>query len=140
MIRYVLDTDIVSLLQHGDRIVEAHVASHKSDETATTIITVEEQLSAWYTLLRQAKNSAALVPVYQRMCDTVRFLSALPLATFSETASETYETLREQHRRIGRMDLRIAAIALTLPATLVTRNLADFQPIAGLTVEDWSRP
>ena len=140
MIRYVLDTDIVSLLQRGDRIVEAHVASHEPDETATSIITVEEQLSAWYTLLRQARNAAALVPVYQRMCDTVQFLSALPLATFSDPAAKTYERLRDQHRRIGRMDLRIAAIALSLSATLVTRNLADFQPITNLVVEDWSRP
>lgn len=140
MICYVLDTDIVSLLQRGDRTVEAHVSSHAPDETAISVITIEEQLSAWYTLLRQAKTSAALVPVYQRMCDTVRFLSTLPLATFSEPAAETYESLRQQHRRIGRMDLRIAAISLSLSATLVTRNLADFQPIAGLVVEDWSRP
>jgi hypothetical protein len=49
--RFVLDTNIVSLLQRGNRLVTAHVSSHSPDEVATTVITVEEQLSGWYTLL-----------------------------------------------------------------------------------------
>ena len=39
---------------------------------------------------------------------------------------------------IGTNDLRIAAIVLESGATLVSRNLADFRPIAELDVEDWS--
>ena len=44
MTRFVLDTDIVSLLQRGNQRVAAHVGRHSPDEVATTIITVEEQL------------------------------------------------------------------------------------------------
>ena len=37
------------------------------------------------------------------------------------------------------MDLRIASIALTHDATLLSRNLRDFTKIPGLRVEDWLR-
>ena len=63
MTRFVLDTDIVSLLQHGHPTVAMHVGKWGHDDVATTIITVEEQLSAWYTLLRRAKTASELVPV-----------------------------------------------------------------------------
>lgn len=53
-------------------------------------------------------------------------------------AIQRYHNLREQHRRIGTNDLRIAAIALENAATLVSRNLSDFRSVADLNVEDWS--
>ncbi len=139
MTRFVLDTDIVSLLQRGNETVAGHVSHHRADEVATTIITVEEQLSAWYTLLRRAKTAKDLVPVYRRMSETVRFLSRLPVLTLTDAAAEVYEQLRKQHPRTGRMDLQIAAIAVAHQATLVTRNLSDFDTIVGLAVVDWSR-
>lgn len=139
MIRYALDTDIVSLLQDGNAAVISHVSHHRPDEIATTIITVEEQLSAWYALLRKARKPEQLVPVYRRMTETVCFLSRLPLLTFTDQAAETFNQLRRQHSRKGRMDLRIAAIALAHQATLVTRNGVDFQGIDGLVIDDWSQ-
>ena len=92
---------------------------------ATTIVSVEEQLSGWYTLLRRAKTATELVPVYQRMSDTLRFLSALPILTFTETSARTYDQLRRAWPRRGRMDLRIAAIAMAFDAVLVTSNFGD---------------
>ena len=49
-----------------------------------------------------------------------------------------YLDLKKQHPRLGKMDLAIAAIALQYNATLATRNRQDFEPIAGLALEDWS--
>jgi len=139
MTRYVLDSDILSLFQRGDPIVTAQVARCAPDEVAMTIVSVEEQLSGWYTLLRRARMAKELVPVYERMSEAVRFFAKLPVLTFTETAAGIYEQLRTQKRRTGRMDLRIAAIALAHHAAIVTRNANDFRGIEGLEVLDWSR-
>ena len=139
MTTFVLDTDMMSMLQRGHPSVAARFGHHQPYEVATTIISVEEQLSGWYALLRRAKTPADLVRVYGYMSETVRFLGTLPILTFTDGAAGIYERLRRRHPRIGRMDLRIGAIVIAHDATLVTRNLADFKEIEDLVVEDWSR-
>ena len=77
--------------------------------------------------------------MYHRMSEAVRFFARLPVLTFTETAARTYDQLRMQKRRTGRMDLRIAAVTLAHHAAIVTRNVDDFRGIEGLDVSDWSR-
>jgi len=139
MSRYILDSDVLSLLQWGDENVTAHIRSRSPEEIATTVISVEEQLSGWYRLLRRAKTAQDLVPVYERMCGAIQFLSGLPLLTFTLSAANTYEHLRKQHRRIGRMDLRIASIVIAHDGILVTRNAVDFEGIEELKYVDWTK-
>jgi tRNA(fMet)-specific endonuclease VapC len=47
--------------------------------------------------------------------------------------------LKLQKVRIGTMDLKIASIALSRNAVLVSRNLKDFEEVPNLVVKDWSR-
>jgi tRNA(fMet)-specific endonuclease VapC len=47
--------------------------------------------------------------------------------------------LRKQRIRIGSQDLKIAAIALTRDALLLSANLRDFRHVPGLRVENWLR-
>ncbi len=62
MIQYLLDTDIVSLLQDRNPNVVSHISGVPAEHIATSIITVEEQLSGWYTLLRRVRRTEQLVP------------------------------------------------------------------------------
>ena len=75
---YILDTDILTLLQEGQRAVMAHVAAHRPEEIAVTVLSVEEQLSGWYRRLRNAKKPEELARVYDRLTASVRSLSRLP--------------------------------------------------------------
>src|SRR5262245_18584859 len=104
--RYVLDTDIQTLYQRGNANVVRNVQSRPQDELAVTIISIEEQLSGWYTELRQAKKIDRLAQAYQRMTDAVRFFARFNILTFSEQAIVRYQGLRAAHRRLDKDDLR----------------------------------
>ncbi len=139
MILHVLDTDILTLLQERHVVVQERVAACRPDELAITIISVEEQLSGWYRRLRTAKEPAELARVYRRMTIAIQSLSRLQILTYTEPAIHRYEELRKLKLNVRKMDLRVAAIVLEEGATLVTRNLGDFQGIPGLKIEDWSK-
>jgi tRNA(fMet)-specific endonuclease VapC len=138
MSKYVLDTDILSLYQTGHRRVVSQVSHRAPEDLCITILSVEEQLSAWYTLLRRTKDKARLARIYERMTANVKFLSRLEILSYSEPAIDRFQVIRTLKLGVKAMDLRIAAVALENGATVVTRNLADFRRVPGLRVEDWS--
>ena len=137
---FVLDTDTLVLFQEGNELVCDRVLSHPMRELAISVITVEEQLSGWYTLLRRSKDDEQLARTYQRLADTVTMLSRFRILSFTLPAIDEFQHLKSQKLGVKHMDLRIAAITLVQSATLVTRNTVDFQHIPGLRIEDWSMP
>lgn len=136
---YILDTDILTLLQEGDPIVRQHVASRPKQEIAITIISVEEQLTGWYTRIRRTKKSALLSQAYERLTRNVRYLAEVPtILSFTEPAILRFEQLKKLRLNVPNTDLRIAAIILEHSGILVSRNLRDFQRVPNLVVENWS--
>ena len=135
---HVLDTDTLVLFQEGHDHVCGRVLSHPIDQLATTAITIEEQLSGWYTLLRRAKGPGQLAHAYQRLADSVQVLSRFPILSFTEPAIDRFMHLKGLRLGVKHADLRIAAITLEHGGTLVTRNVRDFQAIPDLPIADWS--
>ena len=58
---YILDTDTFQLFQEEHPRVVARVEATAPEDLAIAVITVEEQLSGWYTQVRQAKKPDRLV-------------------------------------------------------------------------------
>ena len=135
---YVLDTDILTLLQENHPAVVQQVATHRPDELAITVISVEEQLGGWYTQLRRARTREALAQVYERLARNVQSLARLPILSVTEAAIQRFEQLHALRLNVAGNDLRIAAITLEHGGTLVTRNLADFRRVPGLVIENWA--
>jgi tRNA(fMet)-specific endonuclease VapC len=138
MIQFVLDTDSLTLFQEGHPAVCGQVLEQPPDSVAITVLSVEEQLSGWYTQVRQAKRPERLAWAYRRLSETIRFLARLPILIYDEKAMQKFEELRKQKVKIGRTDLRIAATVLEHGATLVTENTRDFKHVPGLKVVSWS--
>ncbi len=136
---YILDTDTFQLFQDGNSLVVAHARAVAPDDRAISVITVEEQLSGWYTVLRLAKKPERLAWAYRRLATVTRFLSRIHIVDFDEAAIKRCGELLKLKLKVGKMDQRIAATVLERGAILVTRNLADFQQVPGLRNEDWSK-
>jgi tRNA(fMet)-specific endonuclease VapC len=134
---FILDTDTLSLHERGHPVLSPAIRAHK-DELAITVISVEEQLSGWYSLLRRATQPPDVARAYQRLASAVQLYSGLLIFSFTESAIARFEQLVAMKINIGRQDLRIAAIVLENGGVLVTRNLRDFRRIPNLVVEDWS--
>lgn len=136
---YVLDTDHLSLYRYGHPEVSAHIEATPADQLAGTIMTIEEQLRAWYTQVRRARDRDQLARAYQgvfEVADTSKYIRVLP---FTSGAVERYLDLRRQLPRLGKMDLSIAAIALEYDGIVVTRNRRDFEQVPHRQLEDWSQ-
>jgi tRNA(fMet)-specific endonuclease VapC len=128
---FVLDTDTLVLFQEGHEMVCRRVLSHSIEELAISVISVEEQLSGWYALLRRAKNVERLARAYQRLADAVALLSRFRILSFTEPAIARFQELKAQKLGVKHMDLRIAAVVLEHAGSLVTRNMCDFHESLG---------
>ena len=137
MIAYVLDTDSLSLYQQGHAVVAARIAAEHST-IALPIVSVEEQLRGWYSLLRRVKRDDQLEAAYDGLADSITSWQEFPMLRLTIASIARHRSLLSAKLNIGKMDLRIAAIALESAATVVTRNIRDFSRVPGLKVEDWS--
>jgi tRNA(fMet)-specific endonuclease VapC len=136
---YILDTDHVSLLQRGGSAEAERLRSRLTRvDKATTIITFEEQMRGWLSWLAQARSLPEQVERYRRLKQLLIQYTEVSVMDFDDRAADEFQRLQKLRLRVGTMDLKIAAIALSHDAVLLTRNLADFQKVPGLKVEDWA--
>ena len=138
MILRILDTDHVSLLERKDTLVVDKFSRSPVGKTAITIITWEEQMRGRLNVIRQATSSEQRILAYTRLLSTIRFLQNFPIINFDAMADRNYIQLQTQKIRVGTQDLRIASIALSCSAVVVTRNHRDFGKVPNLMLEDWT--
>lgn len=139
----VLDTDCLSLLER-ERLVESSKLRQKleqfsADEILTTIITFEEQMRGWMAFLAKSKTVEQQVYAYERLHRFLESYRNTAILDFDENAAKVFNQLKLQKIRIGTMDLKIASIAISRNAILVSRNIRDFEQVSALTVEDWTK-
>ena len=140
---YILDTDHLSLIRRngieGQRIL-VRLSSIANNDVATTIVTYEEQVRGRFAVLGRAKTLVEVVLAYDGLRQLTLDYQSISILAFDAEAALVHQQLRKRYPRLGNMDLKIAAIALTQQATLLTRNLSDFGQIVELSINNLADP
>jgi tRNA(fMet)-specific endonuclease VapC len=139
---WILDTDHVSLLLERHPKISRRVAEVGSD-ISITVVTVQELFNGWVVRINNATELDDLVRLYGRLSRTISLCKRVPVAEFDGAAGDCYRKILLEipslaKRRLQK-DMRIAAIALSLGAIVVTRNYQDFSQVPGLVLEDWTQ-
>jgi hypothetical protein len=85
--------------------VVQQVLQHPRAEVAITILSVEEQLSGWYTRLRRARDIDDLALVYERMTLAVKSLTVFQVLSFPKPAIQRFQQLQALKLGVAKMDL-----------------------------------
>ena len=128
---YMLDTNIcIYLMKHQPAHVRSRFAQCFVGDVVISAITLAElEFGVACSGEARARNQAALDRLRQDIL----------VAPFDADAARAYGPLRAAHRERnkGALDKLIGSHALSLGATLVTNNEADFKDFEGLSIENW---
>lgn len=135
----VLDTDHFSEWERGSpagtRLREKLRGAAK--EIALTVITIEEGTRGWLAEIARHKHPHRQIPAYAKLRRQVDVFADWTILPWESESADLFLCLRGNGVRIGTMDLKIACIALSHEATLLTRNTSDFLQVQNLRVENW---
>jgi tRNA(fMet)-specific endonuclease VapC len=128
---YALDTNTVLDYFRGKGQVAARLLATPPSEVGLPAVAAYE---VWVGVLG-SQNAK------RRQVEYERFLAVVAILPFDAVAGRRAADLRLALERkgelIGPMDMLIAATALAHGATLVTRNVREFDRVPGLTVVNW---
>ncbi|MEL7078870.1 MAG: type II toxin-antitoxin system VapC family toxin [Cyanobacteria bacterium J06582_2] len=119
----------------------AGVGEH-SDDVAITVITVQELFNGWNGKINDPKQADRLSYLYTKLWKTTNFFKSITVLNFDSDAENCYSMLKQNHKSLAKKriakDIRIASIALTQNAIVVTRNEKDFSQVPNLRIENWA--
>lgn len=124
MIRYLIDANsAVYAMDAGNELLTDRIAEREEGEIAISVISYAEVAYGTY----------AGKPPPPEVLEA--FVRAIPLLPFDEAAAREYARLPFKRARFDRL---LAAHALSIGATVITNNEADFADVPGLKVENWT--
>ena len=139
MKKCILDTDHVSLILQNSPQVITNAAKH---EISVTIVTVQELFNGWVGRINDPSLVHNLPGLYSKLWTTVKYLQTIEVLDFTPEADTCLKKLLKDNPPLRKnrleKDMRIAAIALSIGATVITRNKRDFGQVPGLSIEDWT--
>ena len=135
----ILDTNHYREMLHktapGARLA-ARMIEHEAD-VFITIVTVQEITQGWTAEIHRRQTGREQVHAYRQFQNAILDFQDITILPFDPGAADVFHSHTASVRRIGTMDLKIASIALSHDALLLSRNLTHFQQVPRLRVENW---
>lgn len=132
MASYLLDTNHVSpIVTPGHRLRSLIIQRHDAGDTFSIAVPALTEMLFGIRLLPRAERN---LRDWQRFEPLFGFYDITKQD--AEYAANLQATLRKQGRQLGLVDALIAAIALRYDLILLTTD-KDFQPVVGLTQQNW---
>jgi tRNA(fMet)-specific endonuclease VapC len=140
---YILDTDVFTFAELPDspeylRLHARVLLLDKTDKIVTTIVTYEEQTRGWLAYAAKSRSTSHQIKAYGRLKKHLMVYMGFEVLDFDAAAATEFDRLRSLKLQVGTSDLKIAAIAISQNAMLLSRNLKDFKRIPDVRVEDWT--
>jgi tRNA(fMet)-specific endonuclease VapC len=136
MLRYLLDTDHLTLYQHGHPPFHRRLKLQPAGAVGISVVTVEEALRGRLAALARARDGPMRIHRYGLLVEALQDFAQFTVVPYEQPAENEFQQLHSI--RIGTRDRKIASIALAKQLTVVTRNRRDFARVPGLALEDWS--
>lgn len=135
-----LDTDHISVLSFPSsqrcQNLQARLAAVPATETVgIPVVVVEEQMRGWMAAIAKERSTRRQIAAYCELAQLFAFFARFPIVLFDNAAADHLDALGRIH--IGKMDKKIAAIALATRSLLLTANTSDFQQVPGLLIDNW---
>jgi tRNA(fMet)-specific endonuclease VapC len=131
--RYLLDTDIISLYAREHDAVSERLTQQTLDSLAVSSLTLMEIEFGF------AKNPASRRKFGTRVFDLIAEITVMPFAALEAKSTAIIRAeLESTGQIIGKYDVLIAATALTHGFVMVTANTREYSRVMGLRFEDWS--
>jgi tRNA(fMet)-specific endonuclease VapC len=138
MLQFLFDTDHLTLYQHKHPPLMQQIFLHPADSVAICPINIEETMRGRLAPLARVLTGGKHVQAYAHLVAAEEMFRLFPLVPFDVASESQFQHLRAARLRVGTLDLKIAAIALTNGLIVLTRNRGDFGRVPGITLEDWS--
>jgi tRNA(fMet)-specific endonuclease VapC len=127
---YLPDTNAVSAYMRGDNVKLVAKMKDSFGQLCLSVIVLAEREFG----VTKGSNASARLKLAE-------LAQTLPVEPFTRDDCTHYAAIRHdlevRGAGIGPMDTLIAAQALRLGATVVTRNVREFERVDGLKVENW---
>ena len=100
---------------------------------------MEEIIQGALASIQKMRQKSSVTDAYRYFEELFAALHYFQILPYTNEAEQIYQSLSTKAKRIGTQDCRIAAIARTKGYILVTANVADFEKIGIVQIEDWTK-